>query len=212
MSDLRDLTNEQLTDRNLHLGGQIDTIRNARLEIKRELDRRAELERAAQAIAGLPDEHRARALAAADPELAERVVQLAADLPAAPAQTSSRTASSPRSSSVSRAAAAGAELHREGVTDERWISRSTRTPSISVSVRWHGSLRSTFEQIAVVKAWLDSQTDAQLTALGYSAAEITLLRASYTDLNNLGKIAHAQATQPAANDFFFNAGKLLGVQ
>jgi hypothetical protein len=87
MSDLRDLTNEQLTDRNLHLGGQIDTIRNARLEIKRELDRRAELERAAQAIAGLPDEHRARALAAADPELAERVVQLAADLPAAPAQT-----------------------------------------------------------------------------------------------------------------------------
>jgi hypothetical protein len=78
------------------------------------------------------------------------------------------------------------------------------------SLAWQ--LRSTFEQIAVVKAWLDSQTDAQLTALGYSAAEITLLRAAYTDLSNLGKIAHAQATQPAANDFFFNAGKLLGVQ
>jgi hypothetical protein len=78
------------------------------------------------------------------------------------------------------------------------------------SLAWQ--LRSTFDQIQLVKSWLDGQTDAALTALGYSAADITLLRASYTDLNNLGKIAHAQATQPAANDFFFNASKLLGVQ
>lgn len=81
------------------------------------------------------------------------------------------------------------------------------------SLAWQ--LRSTFDQIAIVKVWLDGQTDTQLGTsggIGYSAAEITTLRAAYTDLDNLRKVAHAQATQPAANDFFFNAGKLLGVQ
>jgi hypothetical protein len=82
------------------------------------------------------------------------------------------------------------------------------------SLAWQ--LRSTFDQIQVVKAWLDSQTDAQLTAIGYSGSatsgEIQILRTAYTDLSNLGKVAHAQATQATANDFFFWASKLLGVQ
>lgn len=82
------------------------------------------------------------------------------------------------------------------------------------SLAWQ--LRSTFDQIAVVKTWLDSQTDAQLTAIGYTGSatsgEVQILRTAYTDLSNLGKVAHAQATQATANDFFFWAGKLLGVQ
>lgn len=62
-----------------------------------------------------------------------------------------------------------------------------------------------------LKALLDGQTDAALVALGYVQAEVTLMRAAYTDLYNLNRVATAQATQPAANDFFFNARKLLGV-
>ena len=62
-----------------------------------------------------------------------------------------------------------------------------------------------------VKGMLDGQTDAALVALGYTQAEVTLMRAAFTDLFNLNRVATAQATQPAANDFLFNVKKLLGV-
>jgi hypothetical protein len=54
--------------------------------------------------------------------------------------------------------------------------------------------------------------DAALTALGYTAAEVTTLRAAFTDLKKLWQISHAAATQAAANDFFFNAKHLTGLQ
>lgn len=73
-------------------------------------------------------------------------------------------------------------------------------------------LRSTLDQVQIVKVWLDGKLDSDLTALGYAAGDITVLRAAYTDLDNLRKVAHAQGTQAVANDFFFNAGKLTGVQ
>jgi hypothetical protein len=73
------------------------------------------------------------------------------------------------------------------------------------------TLRDTFVQVVNFKAWLDTQSDAQLIALGYVQAEVTLLRAAYTDLLALSNISHAQGTQPAANDFFFNAKKLIGL-
>lgn len=57
--------------------------------------------------------------------------------------------------------------------------------------------------------------DAALTALGYSAGEVTQLRASFTDLggasgSSLFRIANAQATLGGVNDFFFNAKHLTG--
>lgn len=60
--------------------------------------------------------------------------------------------------------------------------------------------------------WLNdsSHSDANLlTPLTYGSGEITTLRAAFTDLNKLWQISHAAATQASANDFFFNA-KLLG--
>jgi hypothetical protein len=59
--------------------------------------------------------------------------------------------------------------------------------------------------------WLaDSSHNLAFTAtLGYTTAEDVLLRAAVADLNKLWQISHAAATQGAANDFFFNA-KLLG--
>jgi hypothetical protein len=74
------------------------------------------------------------------------------------------------------------------------------------------NLRETLNQVANIKIWLDGQTDTALQNLGYSAGEVTTLRAAYTDLDNLRKVATAQGTQASANDFFFNAKKLLGLQ
>lgn len=80
----------------------------------------------------------------------------------------------------------------------------------AASLAWQ--LRSTFEQIALVKGWLDTQQDTDLQALGYSANDVAVLKSAYTDLNNLGKVAHGQQAQASANDFFFWAKNLLGVQ
>jgi hypothetical protein len=72
------------------------------------------------------------------------------------------------------------------------------------------TLRNTFADVVRFKAWLDAQSDAQLTALGYNAADLTSLRASYTDLYNLRQVAYGvQAT--GASNFFFNAQWLTGV-
>ena len=73
------------------------------------------------------------------------------------------------------------------------------------------SVRNGLSDAVQVKALIDGQTDAALIALGYTQAEVTLMRAAYTDLYNLNRVATAQAAQPAANDFFFNAKKLLGI-
>lgn len=72
------------------------------------------------------------------------------------------------------------------------------------------ALRDGFRQVNDMKVYLDSLQDSDLTGLGYSAGEVTILRAAVTDLYNLGRVANAQQAQAAANDFFFNARKLLG--
>lgn len=53
--------------------------------------------------------------------------------------------------------------------------------------------------------------DAFLTGLGYTSAEVTTLRAAFTDLNSLYNVSHAAGTVASNNDFFFNAQKLTGV-
>lgn len=73
------------------------------------------------------------------------------------------------------------------------------------------TLRETFTGINRAKLFLDSLTDPNLTALGYSAGDITLLRASMTDLENLRLTAIGSRTQPSASNFFFNADKLTGI-
>lgn len=58
-------------------------------------------------------------------------------------------------------------------------------------------------------------TDANLTALGYTQAEVTLLKAAFTDLggtgNSLYRIANGQAFVASNNNFLFNANQLCGV-
>ena len=58
-------------------------------------------------------------------------------------------------------------------------------------------------------------TDANLVALGYVQAEVTLLKAAFTDLggtgNSLYRIANGLAFVGANNNFFFNSNQLCGV-
>ena len=76
------------------------------------------------------------------------------------------------------------------------------------------AVRQSFAEIVRLKAMLDDTTilpDATLTTLGYSAGEITQLRAAFTDLKKLSDIASAAAVQAATNDFWFNAKHLTGL-
>lgn len=72
-------------------------------------------------------------------------------------------------------------------------------------------LRDALTEVARVKTVLDGLVDGDLTAMGYTSTEVAQLRSAFTDLNALNLIAHAQGTQAVANDFFFWANKLTGV-
>lgn len=74
------------------------------------------------------------------------------------------------------------------------------------------SLRDLFDQAAILKGVVDGLNDAALTSFGYSAAEITELRNGVTDISNLALTAKGQRAQSPANNFFFNANKLTGVE
>lgn len=72
-------------------------------------------------------------------------------------------------------------------------------------------LRDALAEVARVKTVLDGLQDTDLTGMGFTAPDVTQLRSAFTDMNNLSNIAHAQGTQAVANDFFFWANKLAGV-
>lgn len=65
-------------------------------------------------------------------------------------------------------------------------------------------------------AWLQAtqQSDANLIALGYIQAEVTTLKAAFTDLGGTGislyNIAHGGTLPGGPNNFFFNAQLLTG--
>ena len=54
-------------------------------------------------------------------------------------------------------------------------------------------------------------TDANLTLLGYTSGDETLIRAAFSDIVKLWDISTAAATQASTNDFWFNAKHLMGL-
>jgi len=65
------------------------------------------------------------------------------------------------------------------------------------------------------KLWLDdsAHNDSYLTALGFSAGDITTLRAAFADLGGttgLWAVSHGTYDPPGTNNFFFNAKLLTG--
>jgi len=52
--------------------------------------------------------------------------------------------------------------------------------------------------------------DAFLTGLGYTAGEVTTLRAAFTDAKALRLVANGTNSQASPNNFLFNLQKLTG--
>ena len=79
-------------------------------------------------------------------------------------------------------------------------------------------IRKSLDEAKAVHDWINRAeiTDVFLGpqaggGVGYTANEVTtIVRPTVTDMFNLYQIAHGQATQPAANDFFFWAGRFTG--
>lgn len=76
------------------------------------------------------------------------------------------------------------------------------------------ALRDDLNDCVTFKAILDDTSilpDATLTGLGYSSGEITQIRAAFTALAKLSDIARGTTTQSPANDFWFDAKHLAGL-
>lgn len=88
----------------------------------------------------------------------------------------------------------------------------SRAGSLVVALRQNLLNCSAFCAVLQGTPW---STDANMTALGYSSAEVTLLKAAFTDLGGTGtslyRIANGLASNASANNYLFNANQLCGV-
>jgi hypothetical protein len=76
------------------------------------------------------------------------------------------------------------------------------------------NVRDALNACVLFKALLDDTSilpDATLTTLGYSAGEITQIRAAFSSMRSLSDISRAATTQPSTNDFWFDAKHVAGL-
>ena len=74
------------------------------------------------------------------------------------------------------------------------------------------ALREAFVQIARVQEYLGRMTEGDLTEMGYSAEEIALIKSSFSSLTTLKDVAEGKKAQPEADNFFFWASRLTGLE
>lgn len=72
-------------------------------------------------------------------------------------------------------------------------------------------VRDSLDAASRLKAWLDTKTEADLVALGYTSAEVAVIKSAFTDLAALRAVATAGQTVPAVNNFLFWSAQLCGV-
>lgn len=72
------------------------------------------------------------------------------------------------------------------------------------------SVERAFDQIDDFKMWLDTKVDGDLTALGYSVAEVADLRSAYGDLAQLSTLYRGTASLGVAKDFRTFVKRLWG--
>lgn len=63
-----------------------------------------------------------------------------------------------------------------------------------------------------VQACLAGLTDTQLANLGYSTADVTLIRSTQTDINTLLQVIQGQAAQATAHNFMANLSQMYGAK
>lgn len=68
-----------------------------------------------------------------------------------------------------------------------------------------------FDDVAVMKTYLDATVEADLVALGYTSDEVATLKTAWADLAELGTIWVGAATLPAAKDFRTFVRRIWGV-
>jgi hypothetical protein len=73
------------------------------------------------------------------------------------------------------------------------------------------SFQRAFDDVAVMKTYLDATVDAELVALGYTSEEVATLKTAFTDLTQLGTIWIGAAALPTAQDFRTFVRRLWGV-
>src|SRR5260221_7645101 len=66
-----------------------------------------------------------------------------------------------------------------------------------------------FTRIQELKAWMDTQSDANLITLGYVQAEVNTLRSAITDLNTLASIFTGTVAQGVTPSDYRTFSKLL---
>jgi hypothetical protein len=74
------------------------------------------------------------------------------------------------------------------------------------------TLRDVLDDWVTLKAQTDSLQDSDLTTMGYTAGDITAIRGIAAAMATLRSVAHGQATQSPASDFFFFSTKVTGVE
>lgn len=73
------------------------------------------------------------------------------------------------------------------------------------------SFQAAFDNVAVMKVYLDGTVDADLVALGYTADEVATLKTAWADLTELGTIWTGQAALTAPKDFRTFVRRIWGV-
>lgn len=72
-------------------------------------------------------------------------------------------------------------------------------------------LRDSIAKVTLLNTRVSALTDADLTGLGYSTADITLLRAALADLMTIQQIAYGAQSLATAYDFRTNISQVTGV-
>ena len=68
-----------------------------------------------------------------------------------------------------------------------------------------------FDDVAVMKGFLDRTVDADLVAIGYTADDVALLKTAFSDLTQLGRIFIGGEALAAPKDFRTFVARLWGV-
>lgn len=82
---------------------------------------------------------------------------------------------------------------------DEWVGTGARDLKLAV------------ERVLAVKAWLDTQPDADLTVLGYSVGDIATLRSAYADLAQYAALFDGVETLATAKDFRVFAQRIWGL-
>lgn len=68
-----------------------------------------------------------------------------------------------------------------------------------------------FRDLAILKVYFDATPNNDLAPIGFSPAEVTIMKAAIADLNQLYDIARGAATLTIAKDFQANVRQMWGV-